>query len=124
MDNHMQGYRVYLEDGLNLRSKRPRRNRSAAHRQTGDGNASSLHECWSMGFVADQFYDGSRLRALTIVGNYSRKCLAIYAGKSLRGRDVVQVMKNVTHKAHQLPQRIKVDYGSEFISKILDKWEY
>ena len=31
-DNHKRMYRVYKEEGLNLRSKRPRRNRSAAHR--------------------------------------------------------------------------------------------
>ncbi len=124
MDNHKRVYRVYLEEGLNLRSKRPRRNRSAAHRQPGDGNASSLHECWSMDFVCDQLYDGSRFRALTLVDNYSRKCLAIYAGKSLKGSDVVEVMERVTQQAGELPQRIKVDNGSEFISKVLDKWAY
>ncbi len=77
-----------------------------------------------MDFVADQLYDGSRFRALTLVDNYSRKCLAIHAGKSLRGSDVVQVMEIVTMESGRLPQRIKVDNGSEFISKVLDKWAY
>ena len=81
-----------LQEGLNLRSKRPKRSRCAAHRQPALGNASSLHECWSMDFVTDQLYDGSRFRALTVVDNYSRKCLAIYAGKSLKGSDVVGVL--------------------------------
>lgn len=93
MDNHKRVYRVYCEEGLNLRSKRPKRNRSAAHRQPNEGNASSLHECWSMDFVSDQLYNGSRFRALTVVDNYSRKCFAIHAGKSLKGSYVVQVMK-------------------------------
>jgi|GEM_PF-1864165 len=30
-DNHKRVYRVYREEGLNLRSKRPRRSRSGAH---------------------------------------------------------------------------------------------
>lgn len=124
MDNHKRVYRVYCEEGLNLRSKRPKRHRSAANRKPTEGNASSLHECWSMDFVSDQLYDGTRFRALTIVDNYSRKCLAIYAGKSLKGSDVVQVMENVTFENKQTPQRIKVDNGSEFISKVLDKWAY
>ena len=56
--------------------------------------------------------------------NYSRKCLAVHAGKSLKGSDVVQVMETVTFGNEVLPKRIKVDNGSEFISKILDRWAY
>jgi len=32
MDNHKRLYRIYKSEGLNLRSKRPRRNRAGAHR--------------------------------------------------------------------------------------------
>jgi putative transposase len=124
MDNHKRMYRVYLEEGLNLRGKRPKRNRSAAHRQPSEGNSSSLNECWSMDFVCDQLYNGNRFRALTVVDNYSRKCLEIRAGKSLKGSDVVQVMETITFGNEVLPKRIKVDNGSEFISKVLDKWAY
>ena len=124
VDNHKRMYRVYCEEGLNLRSKRPKRNRSAAHRKPSEGNASSLHECWSMDFVSDQLYDGSRFRVLTVVDNFSRKCLAIHAGKSLKGSDVVGIMRQISQVTNCLPERIKVDNGSEFISKVLDKWAY
>ena len=88
MDNHKRMYRDFCEEGLNLRSKWPKRNRSAAHRQPAEGNVSSLNECWSMDFVSDQLYNGNRFRALTLVDN-SRECWAIYTGKSLKGSDVV-----------------------------------
>jgi len=123
-DNHKRVYRVYCEEGLNLRSKRPRRNRAAANRQPNDGTSSILHECWSMDFVSDQLFDGTKFRGLTVVDNYSRKCLAIQAGKSLKGSDVVDVMESITFEQETLPKRIKVDNGSEFISKVLDKWAY
>ncbi len=58
-DNHKRVYRVYCEEGLNLRSKRPKRNRSAANRQLSEGNASSLHEWWSMDSICDQLYIGN-----------------------------------------------------------------
>lgn len=53
-DNHKHVYRVYKEEGLNLRSKRPRRNKASAHRLERPEN-NSLHQCWSMDFVSDAF---------------------------------------------------------------------
>ena len=72
--------------------------------------------------VADQLFDGRRFRALTIVDNYSRECLEIEIGQSLKGEDVVRVMERIKLLRGVVPNRIKVDNGSEFISKALDKW--
>ena len=122
MDNHKRVYRVYCEQGLNLCSKPPRRSRCATHRHPKTGDCSTLH--WSMDFVSDQLYDGCRFRMLTVVDTYSRKCLAITPGQSLKGDNVVAVMKRLIFEQGQAPKRIKVDNGSEFSSKALDKWVY
>ncbi|EIR81427.1 putative transposase, partial [Yersinia pestis PY-29] len=49
----------------------------------------ALDQCWSMDFVADNLFNGHRVRALTIVDNFSRECLALEVGQGLRGDDVV-----------------------------------
>lgn len=77
-----------------------------------------------MDFVMDALFDGRRFRALTIVDNYSRECLEIEVGQSLKGEDVVRVMERLRLVKGVVPKRIKVDNGSEFISKALDKWAY
>lgn len=77
-----------------------------------------------MDFVMDALFDGRRFRALTVVDNYSRECLEIEVGQSLKGEDVVRVMERMKLTRGVVPQRIKVDNGSEFISKALDKWAY
>lgn len=77
-----------------------------------------------MDFVADQLFDGRKFRALTIVDNFSHKCLAIQVGQSIKGMDVVEVMERIRQENGTVPQRIQVDNGSEFISKALDKWAY
>lgn len=123
MDNHKRVYRIYKEEGLNLRSKRPRRNKAASHRMERP-NTRTINECWSMDFVSDQLFNGNRFRALTILDNFSRKCMDIHVGKSLKGEDVVMVLNKLYHYQKQLPKRIQVDNGSEFISKVLDKWAY
>ena len=122
-DNHKRTYRIYKEEGLNLRSKRPRRNKTAAHRQQRP-LLTGPHQCWSMDFVSDQLFDGRRFRALTLVDNYSRECLEIEVGQNLKGIDVVAVMERIKAMRGVVPQRIQCDNGSEFISKALDKWAY
>jgi putative transposase len=52
-------------------------------------------ECWSMDFVIDQLYDNRRIRALTIVDNFSRECLNITLNYSIKGEDVVNVMHSM-----------------------------
>ncbi len=68
-DNKKRVYRVYCEEGLHLRSKRPRRNRAASHRLE-RLQLSSINQSWSMDFVADQLFDGKKIQALTVVDNY------------------------------------------------------
>ncbi len=122
LDNHKRVYRIYKEEGLNLRSKRPKRNKAASHRLE-RLQLAGINECWSMDFVADQLFDGKKFRALTVVDNFSRMCLSIHIGKSLKGEDVVAVMERFKQE-QGTPKRIQVDNGSEFISKALDKWAY
>jgi putative transposase len=77
-----------------------------------------------MDFVADQLFDGRKIRVLTVVDNFSRQCLAIHVGQSLKGEDVVAVMNQLKVVNLAVPNRIQVDNGAEFISKVLDKWCY
>jgi putative transposase len=69
---------------LLLRHCRPRRNKSARLRQP-KHLVTAINEIWSMDFVADALFDGRRLRALTIIDNYTCESLAIEVGQSLKG---------------------------------------
>jgi putative transposase len=120
--NHKKTHRIYVEEGLNLRRKRPRRRVAAAHR-TERPAVTRANDCWSMDFVADQLFNGQRIRALTVVDNFSRECLAITVDTRLKGDDVVATMDHLM-ALRRLPKRIQVDNGSEFISKALDQWAY
>ena len=121
-DNHKRVYRLYREEGLSLRHKRPKRNKSARLRQP-KHLATTINEIWSMDFVSDALFDGRRIRALTIVDNYTRESLSIGVGQSLKGEDVVSALLRLKAE-RELPKIIKVDNGSEFISKAMDRWAY
>ncbi len=121
--NHKKTHRIYCQEGLNLRAKRPRRHVTGRHRHARP-QVTALDQCWSMDFVADNLFNGRRIRALTVVDNFSRECLAIEVGNVLRGDDVVAVMERLKQLHRRIPHRLQTDNGSEFISKTLDRWAY
>ncbi len=77
-----------------------------------------------MDFVCDNLFNGRRIRALTIVDNFSRDCLTIHVGQSILGKHVVEVMDALKRFTGRCPKRIQMDNGSEFISKAMDRWAY
>lgn len=64
-DNVKRVYRLYRQEGLSLRLKRPRRNKAAKLRQPKQ-LAHAINEMWSMDFVADELFDGRKLRMLSM----------------------------------------------------------
>jgi putative transposase len=115
-------YRVYCEENLALRRKRPWRHVSAVHRVQ-KLPAGRPNEVWGMDFVADQLSDGRKIRTLTIIDLFTRECLGIEVGYSLRAEHVVAAMNQLKFD-RGLPQRISCDNGSEFSGGQMDLWAY
>ena len=115
-------YRLYAEEGLALRRKRPWRHATAVHREQ-RRPATARNDIWSMDFVADQLADGRRFRALTVLDLCTRECVAIDVGQGLSGRDVVATLEQLRFE-RGLPQRIYCDNGTEFVSAAMDLWAY
>jgi putative transposase len=76
-----------------------------------------------MDFVHDKLATGRKLRILTIVDTHSRYVPATDPRFSYRGEDVVQTLERVCREVGY-PKMIRVDNGSEFISRDLDLWAY
>ncbi|MBB1498785.1 transposase family protein [Paracoccus sp. MC1862] len=76
-----------------------------------------------MDFVHDQLATGTRIRILTIVDTFSRFSPAIVPRPGFRAPDVIAVLEQVGREIG-LPRTIRVDQGSEFISRDLDLWAY
>lgn len=58
-----------------------------------------------------------------MVDNFRRESLAIRAGLSLKGDDVVEVLSGLLRERGR-PRSIRVDNGTEFTSMVLDQWAY
>lgn len=103
-------------------NKTPKRRVKAKLRE-GRTDARQVKETWAMDFVHDQLATGRKIRVLTIVDTYSRFSPAVDARFSYRGEDVVQTPERIC-KIVGYPKSIRVDQGSEFISRDLDLWAY
>ncbi len=76
-----------------------------------------------MDFVHDQLATGRKLRVLTIVDTFSRFSPALEPRFTFRGADVVEVLEEVCRQVG-FPATIRVDQGTEFVSRDLDLWAY
>ncbi len=119
--NHKRTYRLYREQGLMVR-KRKRKRIGLAERLVMPA-PQAPNQSWSMDYVADGLIDGRKLRALTIVDDFTRECLAIEVDTSLPGSRVVAVLERL-RDLRGLPSSITVDHGPEFEGQVLDAWAY
>lgn len=100
-------YRLYREQGLQLRNKSPRR-RVKAKLRDDRSPATAPNQIWAMDFVHDQLFDGRKIRILTIVDTFTRLAPAIAVRPSYRGIDVVATLDRVTTELGY-PKTIRVD---------------
>ena len=115
-------YRIYREEGRQLRRKTPRRRVKAALGADRTPPSRS-NEVWAMDFVHDQLATGRKIRVLTVIDAFSRFSPVIDARFAYRGEDVVRTLEE-TCRHTGYPKAIRVDQGSEFISRDLDLWAY
>lgn len=117
--NHKRVYRLYRSEGLMVR--RRRRRRLSRGTCTPTVRPQRMNERWSMDFVSDCIAGGRPIRALTIVDEFTRECLAIEVDTSLGGMRVRRALEAVIEKRGK-PQAIVTDNGPEFRGRALAAW--
>jgi putative transposase len=120
--NHKRTYKLYKELDLQLRRKRPKRRVQAKLRDDRQP-AQRPNDVWAMDFLHDQLSCGRKIRVLSVIDTFSRYSPALDARVSYRGEDVVRTLDE-TCRREGYPRTIRVDLGSEFISRDLDLWAY
>ena len=115
-------YRIYRELGMQLSNKTPKR-RVKAKLRDDRAEAVGPNDVWARDFVHDQLATGKKLRVLTVVDTFSRYVPTLDVRFSYRGEDVVATLDRVCRNIGY-PKTIRVDQGSEFVSRDMDLWAY
>lgn len=108
--------RLCRQHGLLLKQKRRRKRRGI-----GVGlpcSAEHPNHVWSYDFVEDRTETGRKLRILTVVDEFTRRCLAVEMEHRMNARFVAQTLLGLFAE-HGTPQFVRSDNGPEFIAQHL-----
>ena len=120
--NDKRMYRLWKAAGLKV----PRKHRKK--RSTGDKKnachvipASFMNDVWTWDFVQSSTACGRTIRFLNIVDEYTRVCLSIKVGRSIKSEDAIDTLAEL-FSMYGVPKRIRCDNGPEFISAAIKQW--
>lgn len=108
-------HRLWKKEGLKLPSRKARRKTSVSGHKL---KSEHVNHIWAWDFVFDRTHDGRQIKILTVIDEYTKRCLALEARRSITGADLVDILTDLIKK-YGTPKFIRSDNGSEFISNIL-----
>ena len=120
--NHKRVERIWRQEGLKVPRRQPKRGRLWLN----DGSCIRLrplhkNHVWSYDFVSTRTHDGRALKLLTVLDEYTRRCLAIRVGRRTRSDDVLEVLTDLFAR-HGPPEHLRSDNGPEFTAKLVRRW--
>jgi putative transposase len=112
-------HRLWRQAGLQVPRRRPRR--QIASGRPRPMPPAARNDVWTYDFVFDTCANGQQLKCLTVLEEYSRECLAIDVGGSIRSRHVIEVLRRLV-SVHGAPCHLRSDNGPEFVSRAILQW--
>jgi transposase InsO family protein len=114
--------RIWHREGLKVPQKQPKRSRLWLN----DGSCIRLrpeypNHVWSFDFVEAQTHDGRRLRLMTLIDEFTRKCLAIRGARRIKAIGVIETLADAM-LFEGIPAFIRSDNGPEMVAKVLRQW--
>ena len=119
---HTRVERIWRQEGLKVPQKQPKR----ARLWLGDGSCIRLrpkhrNHVWSWDFVMARTEDGRAIKILTLIDEYTRESLAIYAARRIRAHDVIELLADVMIQ-RGVPEYLRSDNGPEMVARSLRTW--
>jgi putative transposase len=113
--NHKRVYRIWCREDLRLPQKRQTRKR-----HNGNGlNACDrrppeyMNHIWSYDIMEDRLENGSKVRILNVIDEFTRECLACDVAFSIKQHDVIELLRYL-FLVRGCPMYLRSDNGSQF----------
>jgi putative transposase len=83
--------------------------------------AEEMNDVWTWDFAFDRTRSGSALKWLSIVGEFSRECLALKVVRGMTSEDVIDTLAELS-AMRGVPNAIRRGNGPEFVAKAIQNW--
>ncbi len=115
--NPKRVHRLWKDLRLNVRPK-PRKRRKGMPMPD---RPTAPNQLWSLDFVYDSCLNGTRLKILAVVDEFTRECLALEAATSIKAPKVRSILA-LLFEVRGTPKYLRSDNGPEFVSNSLTAW--
>jgi transposase InsO family protein len=124
--NEKRVRRLWRIEGLKVPQKQRKKRRFPGAGGGGDNacgrrRAGRIDQVWAFDFCFDRTSDGRTLKVFSVVDEFTRRCLAIRAGRAVTGADVVRVLEGLVER-HGRPEHVRCDNGPEFVGAAVTAW--
>lgn len=120
--NRKRVYRLWRREGLKVpRKQRKKRRLGTSANGCRRQRSERKNHVWAWDFMHDRTSDGRPLKWLTIVDEYTRECLALRVGRSIKAQDAIDVLVEL-FAMHGVPEHLRSDNGPEFIAREMREW--
>jgi transposase InsO family protein len=120
--NFKRVYRLWCQEGFKIRKKQHKKLRGGCSANACNRKRPEhYNHIWSYDFLSEKLENGRLVKLLVVIDEFTRECLAIDVKRSIKGPDVVEVLRYL-FAVRGAPDFIRSDNGPEFASKAVEKW--
>jgi transposase InsO family protein len=115
-------HRIWRAEGLKVRQK-PKKKRAKGNSRNSCARlrAEHINHVWCWDFIFDRTTSGQSLKWLSIVDEYTRRCITLDVSRSMTSEDVIDRLCEL-FAMYGVPEHIRSDNGPEFIAKAIQQW--
>ena len=120
--NFKRAYRLWRREGLKVpRTQRKKRRLATSANSCHRHRSEHRNHVWCWDFIFDRTANGSSLKWLSVIDEFTRECLVLKVARSITSADVIEFFQGL-FVAHGVPRHIRSDNGPEFIAAGLRSW--
>lgn len=118
--NRKRVHRLWRAAQLQVPPRHRRRRRAAVSAVT-PTQATHPGHVWTYDFVHDACLNGTKLKLLPVVDEFTRECLAIEVATGFPTERVIEALHRL-FATHGAPQFLRSDNGPEFVAQAIQNW--